>query len=370
VPTEGPRVVIVSYNALSSTASTLLRGSVLRQGWDLLVLDEAHMLGRNSERTRFILGPVNGLHRKAHRVLPLSGTPATKSASELYPIIRALWPFLVEGMRWRDFEDAYCRVKTMRIGFREVRTVVGTNQTKIADLRNMLSPYMQVLKTDDVLTEIPPLRVQTYPVSVQTNTGRGLTKEMLDANEALDKLLDGAEDIEETLRENQTHFATARRLIGLLKTDIVVEIAADELEANGNKKLVIFAWHREVIEGICKGLDSYGVVRVDGSVSVADKQYAQDKFQTDPKCRVFVGQLCAAGTNLTLTASHDVLLAEASWTPGENYQAIRRCRRIGQTKPVLARYIALDGADDRIMRVLAERSAELDELFETEGRAA
>lgn len=369
VPNEGSRVVIVSYDAVSQGSRALFRSRILGQGWDLLILDEAHMLGRNSERTRFLLGPVNGLHRKARRVLPLSGTPATKSASELYPIIRALWPSLVADMRWRDFEDAYCRVKTMRIGAREVRTVVGTNQTKIQELRGLLRPYMQVLKTDDVLDEIPPLRVQTYTVSPITPVNHWRKTELTDAEKELSALLDRCDDVEAVLRDNQTAFATQRRILGIHKVESVVKISTDELEAGADKKLVIFAWHREVVERICQGLDSFGVVRVDGSIGTNEKQNAQDKFQTDPLVRVFVGQLRAASTNLTLTAAHDVLIAEASWTPGENYQAIRRCRRIGQTKPVLARYIALDGADDRIMRVLAERSKELDELFETDGKA-
>jgi SNF2 family DNA or RNA helicase len=98
-------VVFMSYDMLSSSSSSV-RPHLLNIQWDLLILDEAHMLGRDSERTRYVLNPTNGLYLRAKKTLPLSGTPATKSASELYPLFRALWPNLVRGKSWREIRIA------------------------------------------------------------------------------------------------------------------------------------------------------------------------------------------------------------------------------------------------------------------------
>ena len=53
------------------------------------------------------------------------------------------------------------------------------------------------------------------------------------------------------------------------------------------------------------------------------------------------------------------------WVPGNNAQAIMRCHRIGQTRPVLARFVALaGGADERISNVLKRKTRELSALFD------
>lgn len=370
-----PGVVFASYDMLSSSVS-LLRTEVMQVNWDLLILDEAHMLGRDSERTRFILNSTNGLYKRAKYVLPLSGTPATKSASELYPIMRALWPNKVSGKSWRMFEDEYCRVDTMKIkrkdkghGTREVRTVRGTKPEKLPELRNLLGPVMSILKTDDVLTEIPPLRTDTFPLLRELFTYRyGQSSNLLNGlDKKLAELLGQGGDLLTNVNKAQLAFATERRAIGVAKAPYVVNIVENELQAYPDKKIVLFAIHRDVIEILHNGLDTFGVVRVDGGCGTNEKHRAQETFQTDPTVRVFIGQIQAASTNLTLTAAHDVVMAEASWSPGDNYQAIRRCRRIGQTKPVLARFITMEGADDKITRVLADRSRELDTLFSSGG---
>lgn len=368
-------VVFLSYDMLSSSSSQI-RVYLHAFDWDLLILDEAHMLGRDSERTRFILGSLNGLYKRAKYTLPLSGTPATKSASELYPILRALWPQTVAGKSWRMFQDEYCRVDTMKVKYganknktKEVRAIRGTKPEKLAALRNLLSPIMSVLKTDDVLTEIPPLRVDTYPLMRELFTNKyGQSSNILNnLDRKFMELFTRSGSIIDNIAAAEVAFATERRAIGMAKAPYVAEIVENELEADPVKKIVIFAFHRDVMNILGTLLDTFGVVRVDGGVGAKAKQQAQETFQTDPTVRVFLGQIQAASTNLTLTAAHDVIMAEASWSPGDNYQAIRRCRRIGQTKPVMARFVTMDGADDKITRVLAERSRELDTLFSSGG---
>lgn len=373
---EAANVVIVSYDQVSRGSSQVrVKLHKVRFKWDLLILDEAHMLGNDSERTRYCLDPLGGLHTKCKRILPLSGTPATKSASELYPVMRALWPETVKGTSWRQFEDFYCRVNVMKVPvksaygpkYKEVRQVVGTKPEKLEALRKLLDNKMSIVKTDDVLKEIPPLRVATYPMVVPDRTSNTKSTNLLrQINARLEKLLTADGDFLSNLSKAELAFATERRAIGLAKAPWVAELVNEELTINPSRKIVIFAFHRDVLNCLAELLDTFGVVRVDGEVGTKDKQKAQDRFQTDPTVRVFLGQIKAASTNLTLTAAADVILAEASWNPGDNYQAIRRCRRIGQTKPVLARYVTMVGADDKISRILAERSQELDTLFANE----
>lgn len=67
---------------------------------------------------------------------------------------------------------------------------------------------------------------------------------------------------------------------------------------------------------------------------------------------------------MTLTASDDIIFAEASFVPGDNAQARDRVYRIGQTKPCRVRFASLEGTVDKIiMRVLRRKTAAIQEVL-------
>ena len=65
---------------------------------------------------------------------------------------------------------------------------------------------------------------------------------------------------------------------------------------------------------------------------------------------MFVGQIQAAGTAITLTAANRAVFVEQAWTPALNYQAVKRHHRIGQGRPVLAEVLAVDGSIDHAVQ--------------------
>ena len=80
-------------------------------------------------------------------------------------------------------------------------------------------------------------------------------------------------------------------------------------------------------------------------------------FQNNPNCRVFVGNIRAAGTGLTLTAAAHIDVLESDWTPAGNDQAIKRIRRLGQTKTQHARFITLARSfDETVQRIIVEKT--------------
>ena len=118
----------------------------------------------------------------------------------------------------------------------------------------------------------------------------------------------------------------------------------------GVEKLILFAWHREVMKQLQEGLAKHGVVRLDGSTGMAARQLAVDTFQSNPDCRIFLGQIKAAGIGITLTAASHVVFAESSWTPADNEQCVDRAHRIGQASAVLAQFLVVaDSIDERVL---------------------
>jgi len=86
------------------------------------------------------------------------------------------------------------------------------------------------------------------------------------------------------------------------------------------------------------------------------------------QARVFIGQIQAGGTGLTLVSltapCSDVIFAESSFSWTDNVQAACRIHRIGQMDGVLARYASAAGTlDDRIQEILARKSRDWVEVF-------
>lgn len=98
-------------------------------------------------------------------------------------------------------------------------------------------------------------------------------------------------------------------------------------------------------------------VALTGEVSSnKDRQAAVDRFQTDPKVKLFIGSIGAAGVGHTLTASSTVIFAELDWVPANISQAEDRCHRIGQHDQVLVQHLVLDGSlDARMATILVEK---------------
>ena len=95
------------------------------------------------------------------------------------------------------------------------------------------------------------------------------------------------------------------------------------------------------------------------------RQDSIDRFQEDPAVRVFIGNIQAAGTGITLTASSFCLFAELSWVPAEISQCEDRLHRIGTLDSVTVQHLVLEGSLDAIMvKVLIKKQRILDAVLE------
>ena len=108
-----------------------------------------------------------------------------------------------------------------------------------------------------------------------------------------------------------------------------------------------------------------GYIRIDGSTLPQRRQNLVNKFQDDPKCRVALLGITAAGVALTLTAASNVMFAELFWTPALLLQAEDRCHRIGQQSIVKIKYfIAKNSIDDVMWELTRKKFKTLGEIIE------
>ena len=345
--------------------------------WDVLILDEAHYLKTpDAKRTQAVFGK-SGLVRRARRVWCLSGTPMPNHAGELWPM---LYTFGATPRGYDAFVEKYCTY--FQTQYR--KQITGTKQSTIPELKGMLNAVMLRRRKDEVMKELPPISYGTLVVEeTQVNLDEAdsfvqyifpidRTKELEERLERERQLVNAIitgdaypRDQMKALEAMANSVSTLRRYVGLQKMPALADILKEELNAGAYEKLVIFAVHRDVIEGLRVRLVKFKPVTLYGGTAPDKRQRNIDKFQKDPKTRVFIGNIQAAGTAITLTSAHNVVFAEQDWVPGNNAQAAMRCHRIGQTKPVFVRVASLaNSLDERVSEILRKKTRDITKLFD------
>ena len=137
-----------------------------------------------------------------------------------------------------------------------------------------------------------------------------------------------------------------------------------ELKARRYDKLVIGAWHKDVIEWLHRDLKDFGAITLYGGTPADKRQTRLDRFKSNKACRVLICQVkVAIGFNATAAYRVDVL--EPSWTPADNKQLIDRVHRIGQTGCVTARFFGCGRSVDADITVaLTTKAKELAKVFD------
>ena len=112
--------------------------------------------------------------------------------------------------------------------------------------------------------------------------------------------------------------------ITIAKTIAMVENALEQ-----DQKVVIFTNFTEELTQLHEHFGKQSVIHY-GEMSDKKKQVSVDRFQTDSKARVFIGNIKSAGVGINLTEGTIVIFNSFDWVPGNNEQAEDRCIFGGQ----------------------------------------
>jgi SWI/SNF-related matrix-associated actin-dependent regulator 1 of chromatin subfamily A len=232
--------------------------------------------------------------------------------------------------------------------------------TNTEDLHNILVNSVMIRRLKkDVLKELPP-KMRT-PVLLDIDNSSDYRAAQRNLIEWL-KDKDGVEAAERAaMAEHIVRIEKLKQLAVEGKMKSVVSWVFDFLQ--GGEKLVLFTTHKKTIQQLHNAFRS---VKIDGSMSSAQRQVAVNKFQNDPNYKLLIGNIKAAGIGFTLTAASNAAFIEYPWTPGELVQAEDRVHRMGQkaTSVNIWHLVARNTIEESIIRILDSKAKVLSKVLD------
>jgi superfamily II DNA or RNA helicase len=304
-------VAVTTYDSLRS----LPRPAGVELG--MLVVDEAHYAkNMAAERTK----AVRHWATTTDRVLFLTGTPMENRVEEFRVLVSHLRPDLA-------------------LHISNVDGLIDATRFRAA-----VAPVYLRRNQSDVLEELPP--------RLDTEEWIELTGRDLEAYR------DAVASSNFMAMRRAAY--TPGRPADSAKLGRLVEIV-EEAGFNG-RKVVVFSFFRDVLEIIASVLGDIVVGPLSGSTPPIHRQNMIDQFTARQGPAVLVSQIQAGGVGLNIQAASVVILTEPQWKPTSEDQAIARCHRMGQVRPVdVHRLLAEDTVDQRMLEVLAAKATLFDE---------
>ena len=129
---------------------------------------------------------------------------------------------------------------------------------------------------------------------------------------------------------------------------------------NVHGKAVIWSHYthdvRRIIEEIKRVYGEDSVVDYFGQTTSEERSKNIKRFQSDDKCRFFVGTTHTGGYGITLTAASTMIYFSNGYDLEKRQQSEARIDRIGQEKPMTyIDIISEDTVDDRIVKALRSK---------------
>jgi SNF2 family DNA or RNA helicase len=307
-------VLLLSYDMAARWAPQIAAECEL---YDFLILDEGHNLkDPQTLRAKRILGEktdgVGGLTQWAVQAWWLTGTPIPNDPIDIYTFLRfvGVMPLTRQQFTNRYFDTV-------------LRTYSAANTAKrgmAPELRQLIQANCIRRTLEQTGVELPPIWTTTMHVDGDAAAVRDLLLAYPGLDDAIVSALKEGKGLAAV---DSDHVATLRRLIGEGKAPAYAEMLADELDA-GLDKMVVFGIHRKALGAVADYLTRRGhwCVSINGSTSASADEASMLAFQSNPRCRVLIGNIRAAGTALTMTAACHIDMLESDWSPAGNAQAL------------------------------------------------
>lgn len=342
---NGLQIVVVNYESAWRIEKELLAFDA-----DLIIADEAHKLkeARTSQSKA-----MHHLGDKARYKLLLTGTVITNRELDVFSQYRYL--------NRKVFGDSFYAFRNRYFDMVGYGNHIPRFRNYMLDdfLQRMHSIAFRVTKeecldlpgiTEEVRTvELEPKAMKIYK-ELQKESYTELGKKEVSAVNILTKLLRLSQVTGGHLTDDEgdNNAVSTAKLDAL--ADILDSVMAEE------KKIVVMARFVPELNDIEALLKKKGIGFASVRGGVKNREEEIRRFQEDSGCRVFVGQIAAAGLGITLTAASTMVFYSLDYSMSNFEQAKARIHRVSQTENCLYIYLVAKGTvDTKILRALRQK---------------
>jgi ATP-dependent DNA helicase len=378
-------VVVTSFEIVMAD-----RKFLQKYNWKYLVVDEGHRLKNFDCKLIRELKCIPTANK-----LLLTGTPLQNNLPELWSLLHFLLPdvftSLSQFQSWFDFDGK----KDDNGGDGgQVDNAEANKRVKVVEkLHGILQPFLLRRLKGDVETNLPRKKeiiLYAHMVETQRAFNDALVNKTI--GEMLKKISGGGSapigatalnNMLMQLRKNCNHpdlisggldgsimFPSAEELVEQCGKFKLMDRVLTRLRERGHKVLIFSQMTRmlDLIESFLEQRNDGGkVCRIDGNVQWQERKEQMDKFNSDPSYNVFLLSTRAGGLGINLTAADTVIIYDSDWNPHQDMQAMDRCHRIGQTKPVhVLRLATAHSVEGKMLRSANSKLA-LEKLVITKG---
>ena len=310
---------------------------------DALIIDEVHKLvSPRAQQTKAILS----LAPLIPYTLLLTGTILLNRPTDLFVPLKLID---AETKSFTVFKNFYCIM-----GGYGGYQIVGYKH--LDELQHRLSEVSVRVRKEDVLDLPDKLFVEEY--LEMENKQTKIYQQVLESIVAdIDKVVLNPNPLAQMIRLRQATADTS-----ILSDSVAESVKFDRAEsliedivANGDSVLVFSNWSEVIDNFEARLTDKFSVAKITGKVTDVEAQ--KEKFNKDD-CHILLMTTKAGGTGHTFNKATYIIFLDEPWTSADLQQAVARCHRIGQTKPVtIYTLMCKDTIDEYIHRIVKRKGA-------------
>tara|TARA_B100000424_G_scaffold248363_1_gene221448 strand:- start:33 stop:1466 length:1434 start_codon:yes stop_codon:yes gene_type:complete len=349
-------ILIMNVESFSKGAGLQFAQKFLSCHKAMIAIDESTTIKTpTSNRTKSILK----LRQDAKYRRILTGSPVTKSPLDLFSQCLFLDPWLLNHQSYYTFKARYAVTKKIEVQGRRIEIVVGYRN--LPELSEKIKPFSKRILKEDCL-DLPAKSFIKHTVELTKEQNKVYEQMKKEAIAFLDgKMQSTATVMTQLMRLHQItcgHFTADDGTIKDLPCSRLTELM--NILENVEGKTIIWSHYthdvKRIIEKIKEVYGDESVVDYFGETDQENRSKNIKKFQTDDKCRFFVGTTHTGGYGITLTAGSTMIYFSNGYDLEKRQQSEARIDRIGQTKKMT--YIdimAQDTIDEHIVKALRNK---------------
>lgn len=345
VPDEGLQIIVVNYES-----TWRIQDAIEEFAPELIICDEAHKI--KEART----AQSKCLHRlgdAAKYKLLLTGTVITNKELDVFSQYRFL-NSRIYGTNFYQFRNRYFDM----VGY---GNHIPRFKSYMTDdfLKRLHSVAFRVTKEEcldlpDIIEEVRTVDLEPKAMKMYRELEKESYTELEDGEVSAVNVLTKLLRLSQLTGGHLTDDDGDSNAVSTAKLEALSDIV--DTAMSEEKKLVVMARFVPELNDIQEMLDKKGIGYACVRGGVKDRADEIRRFQEEDDCRVFIGQIAAAGLGITLTTASTMVFYSLDYSMSNFEQAKARIHRVSQKNDCLYIYLIAKGTVDRkVIRALRDK---------------